>query len=165
MTASAPGAPRIMVDTNVWVDSYCGWHAGWRDARQFLRTALEADATLLVPVHCVKDVLYVVEGEFKRAAAREHGELGEDDAHAARQTALACARSMRDLATVVGVDGSDVWLADKYLRLHADFEDDLVLAACQRAGADFLVTRDKSLLAHADVSAKTPAQMTAILQL
>ena len=72
---------------------------------------------------------------------------------------------MTENATAVGADASDLWLADKYLALHRDYEDNLVLAACKRAAADYLVTNDRKLLEHADIAAKTPRQMMPILAL
>lgn len=154
-----------MVDTNVWVDSYCGWHPGWDDARKLIQLAPKRHVALLFPVHCAKDVLYITANELKRKTIREKGSLDEHTARAARVTALACMRNMSRVATPIGADASDLWLADKYLRLHEDFGDDLVLAACKRAGADYLVTTDKGLLQHADIAAKTPAQMVQILEL
>lgn len=156
---------RIMVDTSVWVDSYCGWHSGWADARNLMQTAIRAHATLLFPVHCAKDVLYVVTQEYKRKTLKEENHLSESAARAARTAALGCLRNMESIATAVGSDTSDLWLADRYLRLHADYEDNLVLAACERSDADYLVTTDKALLQHATVAAKTPTQMMEILEL
>lgn len=155
---------RILVDTNVWVDSYCGWHKGWSDARNLIQAAIRTHAQLLFPVHCTKDVLYIVTQECKRKALKEEGSLDDALAQAAKATALGCLRNMEAIATAVGADGSDLWLADKYLKLHDDFEDNLVLAACERAHTDFLVTTNKTLLQHATVAAKTPAQMTEILE-
>lgn len=60
---------------------------------------------------------------------------------------------MDEIATAVGADSSDVWLVRKYQRIHADFEDCMVLAAAQRAKADYLVTSDEALLRHAPVAA------------
>ena len=74
-------------------------------------------------------------------------------------------RNMTENATAVGADASDLWLADKYLALHRDYEDNLVLAACKRAQVDYLVTNDRKLLEHADIAAKTPRQMMPILAL
>ena len=79
--------------------------------------------------------------------------------------ALAFVRNMTENATAVGADASDLWLADKYLALHRDYEDNLVLAACKRAQVDYLVTNDRKLLEHADLAAKTPRQMMPILAL
>lgn len=156
---------KIVVDTCVWVDSYCAWHTGSAAARDVLRAAHRGGAQLFYPVHSAKDVLYVLAHEFRRNAAAEGESLDASASSAIGHTALACMRSMGEGATAVGADVSDLWFANKYLKVHGDFEDNLVLAACQRIGADYLVSNDAKLLAHANLAAKTPAQMTALLEL
>ncbi|MBT9761343.1 type II toxin-antitoxin system VapC family toxin [Collinsella aerofaciens] len=160
------GAPlKIMVDANVWVDSFCADHAESLAARAFIGQAAESGAALLFPVHIAKDVLYVVQHEFKRRVLVEKGSVDEASAQAIGEAALAFVRNMTENATAVGADASDLWLADKYLTLHRDYEDNLVLAACKRAQVDYLVTNDRKLLEHADLAAKTPRQMMPILAL
>lgn len=159
------GGKRFLVDTCVWVDSYCVDHAAGASAKRFIAEAFVQGATLLFPVHSAKDVLYVLEAEFKRAARRELGSLDEKTAHAARSAALGCMRNMCELATAVGADVSDLWAADKYLGIHQDFEDNLVLSACRRAKADFLITNDRALISHATVVAKTPDEMLSLKSL
>jgi len=62
------GAPlKIMVDANVWVDSFCVDHAESLAARAFIGQATETGALLFFPVHIAKDVLYVVQHELKRS--------------------------------------------------------------------------------------------------
>ena len=156
---------KLVVDTNVWVDSYCSEHPGNETARRFLSFAIEQGCTLLYPVHVCKDVAYVVCREYQRAAARTDGHVSEETSRAIRQLAWGCLRNMNEVATPIGADVSDIWLADKYLKIHPDFEDNLVLAACRRVKADFLVTNDAQLIAHADVVAKTPEQMLQLLLL
>lgn len=159
------GPIRIVVDTNVWVDSYCKEHVGSDAAKRFLSAAYEAQAELLYPVHIAKDVVFVLSQEARRTFSKRFGQLSEGMARAIRESAWACLRNMNELATPIGADASDVWLADKYLKIHPDFEDNLVLAACRRVKADFLVTNDAQLIAHADVVAKTPTQMLQLLSL
>lgn len=156
---------RYLVDTCVWVDNYCSDHVGSESARHFLAEAYRRGAVLLYAVHAAKDVLYVLENEFKRAARRESGFIDDASARAARQAALGCMKNMCSLATAVGADASDIWLADKYLEVHRDFEDNLVLSACRRAKADYLITSDRSLIAHATVVAKTPDEMLGLMRL
>ena len=148
---------KIMVDANVWVDSFCVDHAESLAARAFIGQATETGALLFFPVHIAKDVLYVVQHELKRSVLASGGAIGD--------AALAFVRNMTENATAVGADASDLWLADKYLALHRDYEDNLVLAACKRAQVDYLVTNDRKLLEHADLAAKTPRQMMPILAL
>ena len=107
----------------------------------------------------------MLEAEFRRVARRGDDELSESAAIAAHEAALGCTRNMCELATAVGADATGIWLADRYLSIHRDFEDNLALAACKRAKADYLVTRDKGLIAHADVVAKTPEEMLALMEL
>lgn len=160
------GAPlKIMVDANVWVDSFCADHAESLAARAFIGQATETRALLFFPVHIAKDVLYVVQHELKRRVLAEKGSVDEASAQAIGEAALAFVRNMTENATAVGADASDLWLADKYLTLHRDYEDNLVLAACKRAQVDYLVTNDHKLLEHADLAAKTPRQMMSILAL
>ena len=160
------GAPlKIMVDANVWVDSFCVDHAESLAARAFIGQAAETGALLFFPVHIAKDVLYVVQHELKRSVLASGAALDEASARAIGDAALAFVRNMTENATAVGADASDLWLADKYLALHRDYEDNLVLAACKRAQVDYLVTNDRKLLEHADLAAKTPRQMMPILAL
>ena len=160
------GAPlKIMVDANVWVDSFCVDHVESLAARAFIGQATETGASLFFPVHIAKDVLYVVQHELKRSALANGRVLDETSVRAIGDAALAFVRNMTENATAVGADASDLWLADKYLALHRDYEDNLVLAACKRAQLDYLVTNDRKLLEHADLAAKTPRQMMPILVL
>ncbi len=159
------GGKLILIHTCVWVDNYCADHVAGVDAKQFLQMSFTQNAELLYAVHAAKDVLYVLENEFKRAARRELGTIDESVVLSAKKAALGCVRNMCDLATAVGADTSDIWLANKYLRIHPDFEDNLVLAACKRAKADYLVTNDRTLIAHADVTAKTPREMLELMSL
>lgn len=59
---------------------------------------------------------------------------------------------------------SDFYYAEKFRPLHEDLEDNLILAGCNRARASYLVTTDKRLLRHADILAKTPSEMLALLK-
>ncbi len=154
-----------MVDTNVWVDSFCMDHAGSLAARAFIDRAAEAGALLMFPAHIAKDVLYIAQHELKRSALAERRPMDAATSRAIEETSLAFVKNMMENATPVGADASDLWLAEKYLTLHRDYEDNLVLAACRRGEADYLVTSDKKLLEHADIAAKTPQQMMSILAL
>ena len=156
---------KIMLDANVIIDSYCAWHPHSDAAKRLIGSCGETSFELYFPVHVAKDVLFVLEREFKREATRPKGSLTQSEATACKKAALACMHNMMEFATAVGADGSDVWLADKYLPIHHDFEDNLVLAACKRVKADYLVTNDQELIRNADVVAKTPAQVVELLKL
>ena len=156
---------RLMIDTNVWLDNYCGWHEGNASCRDLLKLARRRGYELYYPVHALKDALYLIGIEYKRQVRGLTGTLTEAQATAAQETALGCIRNLMELATAVGADGSDIWLAEKYLPIHHDFEDNLVLAACKRIKADYLITKDAKLIKNADVLAKTPAQMVELMRM
>lgn len=120
---------------------------------------------LLYPVHIIPDVFYLAFIDAKRLLRGQ----GSDElvAKAARSTAWEYVNGMQEIATAVGADNSDVWLASKWESLHGDIEDNLVLAAAKRAQADYVVTSDRQLLSHAalaGVAAVSPEDMRAVLQ-
>ena len=49
--------------------------------------------------------------------------------------------------------------------IRPDFEDDLVLAVAERAGADLLVTSDEHLIRKATVAARTPEDLLKALRI
>ena len=73
-------------------------------------------------------------------------------------------RSMREQATAVGADESDLWKACALHSIHNDLEDNLIVAAAQQANASYLVTNDEGLIKHAPVATLTPKDALALLQ-
>lgn len=155
---------RLVVDSNVWVDNYLPVRPGWQESRDFLDEACTVGAQLLYPVHVIKDVFYIISMTLKRQEREANDSLSEQAARAVAEAAWGCVENMRENATAVGADESDVWLAFKYRALHSDLEDDLVLAAAERAQADMLVTKDARLIAKATVPAHTPADAAVLLR-
>ena len=158
-----PTALRILVDTNVWVDSFLGHRAGHGAALAFLAEAQRNAAQLIYPVGALQDVFAILIMELKRKT-RETRELDETCMNVIRRTAWGCIDALREGATAVGADESDTWLACKYRKLNWDLEDNMVLAAAKRAEADYLVTSDRMLISKANVAAMTPADMAALLE-
>ena len=154
----------LLIDTNVWLDNYIPDRPRHCVVGELLSEALRQEHDLLYAMSSIKDVYYLVVHAYKRQA-RDEGRLDDATAGAIDEIAWACIANMDEIATAVGADGSDVWLARKYRSLHADFEDDLVLAAAQRASVDYLVTSDERLLRKAPLSALAPDDMLAMLRL
>lgn len=155
--------PILFVDTCVWLDLFLPDRPGKRDAQVLLRHTLDHDIPLTYASHSALDV-YAKAGICAKRIFREAGTLADPQARAARSFAWNCATRMREVATPVPADVSDFYLAEKLRPLHGDLEDDLILAGCSRAKANYLVTTDKRLLRHADVAAKTPAEMLTLLE-
>ncbi|MCI9208049.1 MAG: hypothetical protein HFJ68_05790 [Adlercreutzia caecimuris] len=97
--------------------------------------------------------------------AEEAGEdVTSERSAIAEQFAWQAMLSLNEQGTAVPADTSDVTVARYFHQVHRDFEDDLVLAAVERSGADYLITNDKKLRAHAPVAAITPADMLTLLK-
>ena len=158
-------AERILLDTNVWLDAFLPDRFAGSVARELISLALRCGVNLLYPVHIVPDVFYLSFIDIKRLIRGQ----GTDElvAQAARTTAWEYVNTMRETATAVGADESDVWLASRWEYVHNDVEDNMVLAAAKRAKVDYLVSGDKKLLSHAALAgivAVSPEGMLGVLQ-
>ena len=153
----------ILVDTNVWLDNYIASRSGHETAHRFLASAQNSGMQLLYSASILKDTFYILASNLKEEIRREGKAVKKGDALAIRNIAWACIDNMRELGTAVGVDEADLWLACKYRTLNPDLEDNLVLAAAERAHADYLVTSDEQLIRKSTVTAFTPADMAAYL--
>lgn len=154
----------VLLDTNVWLDAFDGARRCSREACELIDVCERMGIELLYAAGSAKDVCYLIGASLKRQARAEEGELSEGQARAIATYAAACVANMADIATAVGMDASDIWLARKYQRIHPDFEDCLVLAAAHRAHADYLATNDKVLMRHATVAALSVEDCLALIR-
>ena len=156
---------KILLDTNVWLDRLVPNRKGYETARELVDGAVEDDVELLYALHSLNDVFYQVGQESKRWVKASYGHISEQWARAINSRCWECVDDMSAVATAIGADGSDVWNARHLRGIHGDFEDDIVLAAAQRAEVDYLVTSDQRLIQKATVAALTPQDMLAVLRL
>ena len=157
------GVPSLLVDTNVWLDALLPWRTRTEHARTLMRCARQHGCRLLYPVHAVKDTFYLCERSIRRHL-REHGGLTEDEASHAHRLAWSCVDGMRSMATAVGCDESDLWLAAKYQDVIGDLEDALVVCAAVRASASYLVTNDVRLLQASPVRAVSSPEAVRLMK-
>ncbi len=155
----------VLVDSCVWVDSYLGDHPKHDESLAFLREAWDKDVTLLYGASKLESMFYVLAAEMKRIIRAEKGALSDADALAARAFAWGCVENIRELATSVGLNEGDLWLASKYRSVSPDLEDNVLLAAAKRVNADYLVTWDAALLRTPVVRTATPSEMREVLKL
>lgn len=154
-----------LLDTNVWLDYYLGFRKGHESSRRLVEAVTESNDTLAFCMTTLKDVYYIVASTFKGIARQESGGvLGEGAAAAAVSTAWACVDNMQTIGCAVPLDLGDAWMAGKQRPVHADFEDDLVIAAAMRTGADCLVTNDEKLLRHCPVAALDVKDALALIE-
>lgn len=153
----------LLLDTNVWLEKYLPWRPEHAAVLELLHETRVQEVAIAFPSQAALDVYQRVRIENKHWA-RSVGKLDELMAAAIKRLAWDCVNDMRELATAVPVDSSDLYLACKHRDIHDDMEDDLVIAACLRAQASHLVTLDRKLLSHAPVEAVTPQRMTELLR-
>ncbi len=154
---------KLLLDSNIWVDMFVEGRPGQRDALRLVSWAVRQEVALLYAASSIKDAYYLIGSREKQRVRAEGGEVTHAAAAAIDEYAWGCVHLMEELATVVPLDQSDIWIATKYRAIHADFEDDLVLAAAERAKADFLVTNDEALIRHAPVAALMPKDLLALV--
>lgn len=155
---------KILLDTNVWLDAFDGARPRSSKTNELIDACEQKGIDLMFAAGSAKDVYYIIGASLKRQARTEEKELSENQARAIATYAAACVSNMSEVATAVGVDASDIWLAQKYQRVHADFEDCLILAAAERAQTDYLVTNDDALLRHAPMAALSVEDFLAHLE-
>lgn len=155
--------PILLLDTNVWLDLFLPRRHSAGAARRLVNEALAANISLTYSAHSLLDVYQKVQ-RYNKKWIRETRELTQLDAITIKRMAWDSVNSMNEIATAIGVDHSDVKLACKLRDTQDDLEDDFVLAACQRAKADYLVTSDKDLLGHSFIEAHTPADMLDLIR-
>jgi len=158
-------SPLLMVDTNVWVDLFVPKRPNREESLAFFAAARDAGAELVFTLEIARAVYRIVSYEAKGWVRQGKGELSEDYARAIASQSWDFVASMQELGTAVGSSTSDLWFAAKMRDTHAEIEDDLIVAACRRVGADYLVTNDKALMAHASVATVTPGMMAKLLQI
>lgn len=156
--------PSLLIDTNVWLDHFLASRPGHDEATSLMLFAYEHEYPLLYPTAIVKDVFYLSANALKRDASNEKGAIAQRDAAAATEIAWGCVRSMGELGAGVGADESDLWTACNLRSIHNDLEDNLIVAAAQRANATYLITNDETLIKHAPVATLTPGDALALLQ-
>ena len=142
---------RLLVDTNVWIDYFIDRSRSHAAAVSLVSEAQAADVDLFSSIETTKDVFYMLSCEFKRMQREATGEVSEQFAHAANEAAWSCLASLRRRSIVVGADSSDMVEAMARRANHADYEDNLQIAAALRARATHIVSSDKRFQAHSPI--------------
>lgn len=160
MTKPLPHA--LLLDTNVWIDNYVGTRAACNNSRALIDTCNQLGIPLLISITSLKDVYYLICLELKHESRNREETVS--NGCAIEEIAWKFVQNAATLATIVPADTSDFHVARYFHELHKDLEDDLILAAMERSGADYLVTNDKKLLLHAPVAAVNPGDMLTLLK-
>jgi len=138
-----PDAPRALLDVNVILDVMQQRRPFYDDSAAVLAAAEAGRLSGLVAAHSVTTLFYLLSKYGSSDQARVH---------------------TVDLLTVMEVAPVDRHVIDDALALpYADLEDAVQMAAARRAGAGYLVTRDRTGYAAGPLPALTPAELLALL--
>lgn len=135
--------PGLLLDTNVILDVIVKRVPWAEEAVLVLDAVARGEARGLVAGHAITTVHYIVEKEAGRTAAN----TGVSD--------------LLQVLAVVPVEAADFQRA---LALGlGDYEDAVQVAACLKAGVDYLVTRNAKDYKRAPVTPRTPGEVLGIL--
>lgn len=156
--------PKLLIDTNVWLDAFLEARPNHGSAVALFDFSLQREITLLYAATSMQDVHYLISSALKQALRQSNAHPSASDYESIAHAAWGRIEDMAEMGFGVGCDESDLWLARKYRNVHGEFDDNLIIATAQRAGADFVVTGDKRLILHCPVAALDPADMLDHLQ-
>ena len=129
---------KLLVDTNVLIDFLGRKPPFFEDAERIVAAGYFEDAQLWASTQSFKDAFYVLSHYA--------------DAHRVQ----AAMGAMLEIVNPVDLTGADIKTA---IQLNwDDFEDCLIAVSAQKAGADFLLTRDTKGFERSMVPVKTPAE-------
>ena len=155
----------LLIDTNVWIDYFIAERPHHDEAFELIDLAASNGIALCYAITTAKDLFHQLAVDAKRWARRRcGGSLPEGFGAAAQEFSWGCVTSLDNLATPLGMDGSDLWLAVKQKPVHRDLEDNLVAAAAKRARVDFLVTGDADFKMHSPVATLLPGDAVRLLR-
>lgn len=142
---------KLFVDTNVWLDYYLDRGSRHDQAARIVISAAGESVALYVTEGVLKDFFLLFRMALKDLRRADGDEIDSSVAASIDEAAWACLNNIMHLALVVPMGTAEVWEAFSLRRGHGDFEDDLLIAAARRAGVDYLVTSDQTLIARSPV--------------
>lgn len=145
-------AQSLLLDSNVWLDYFLPFREGHDKACDLVNSAIDRNVALFYSITQMPTVHYLLRLLMKRDLQQTQNQLSEKTALAIRELVWGCLQNLRELATAIGADDSDLWVAEKLHRFHDDYEDNLIEAAAIRANASYLVTNDKAFRENATVA-------------
>lgn len=153
---------RLFVDTNVWMGLLYERSSCSRETDGYFETIVSRAACLASPLS-FKDVFYLVALNLKADVRAEGYPVDRRVGAAANAIAWECVQDMAAMAVSVNVGESEVTRALELRATHSDFEDDLIVAAAETSGADYIVTNDRGLVRDFPDRCLTPAQVVDLL--
>ena len=133
------GPARYLLDTNIWLYYFLGEDAHKHEIMGLIASGQDDGVDILFTPTTVKDLFYVLPRALRRAGA-----MGPDETMSS--IAWSCVERMFELGTPAPQSAAECHIARMLWSTISDFEDAMIIAAAETAGADYIVTLDKKLL-------------------
>ncbi len=157
---SKPSA--LLLDTNVWIAYFIEQDQTHLEVASLAEKAAACNVALAYTASTLKDVFYIVPRRLRAQAISE----GFDVSNATfAPVAWSCVEAMTEIAVAVGQSLPECSLAWMLRNEHPDLEDNLIFAAAETSGVDYVVTYDRQMLEHFSPACITPAQALRLLEL
>lgn len=154
---------RIILDTNVLLDYFgvCCSDADHGIALELIAEIMRRSDGFLVTPTTLKDFEYLLSAQLKREVRDQKGSVSAHDAAAIFAVSQSALETLADLSCVISLGEADCAMARVLCNTHADYEDNLIVAAALRLEDACIVTRDRKLLAHCPVACMNPSDCLA----
>lgn len=151
----------IIIDVNVLVDEALCSVVGSLEEEQATKL-LELVCANKIPfgisAAMLKDLKHLIEARTKLLFMKEYGKLKPEDCSFIKQFADKKIEWYLENATIISEGLVDCRMAHSLLKVHSDYEDNLVTAIAIRTDATGIVTRDKAFAKSCQVKCFTPAE-------
>ena len=151
---------RLQADTNFWMVYFLKYEQLFEPCARIVEMAAAERIELLVAPSSVKDVFYLIPRALRRMDSQEgRGSVSY------RPAAWACVEFMLDTATPSPQGVAECEKARMLRQTIDDFEDGLILASAESAGADFVLTYDHGLLEQLPEVFVTPSRALELMEI
>ncbi len=147
----------LLLDTNVWLDYFMGEGPCIDEISRLISHAQASSLSLLYAPTTAKDLFYLIPRRLRMR--------GGDDGVSYAPAAWACLNRMMEIAAAAPLSFPECELARMLRKKFPDFEDNLIIAAAETAGVDYIVTQDKVFLKQVPEACITPVRALELLDL
>ena len=152
--------PRVLVDTDVWVDFLTDRHATAKDIARVFEQVEERGGTLLTAVSSLQEIFAGVSSFLDQELAQ----AGEQTSLSSRrEVAWGCVRMVRERSAIVSAGLGDCLEAEALRPLCDDYAQALAIVAARRGEADVLLCEDGQLKACAPCRACTLGELASCM--
>ncbi|KAB8289910.1 type II toxin-antitoxin system VapC family toxin [Bifidobacterium avesanii] len=139
----------VMCDTNVLIYYMLCTPPFFLRVFDLFNLCAQQNIRMVCTALSLKDVFYITPGRFRDRYMEDESELVKSFAsNMLPRVARTSVSQLRKMMAVLPVGDDECAAAEGLYGRHPDFEDNLLVAAAQRAGVRYMATYDKQLIRH-----------------